>query len=732
MSNSPSDAQKRAARMAAFSAKVKDEEDQGVAVRSFNEAKEGSSGTKTFDPKTGQVRSGSAGGAAPAPKANVKTVSDDELFAEIDAAVAAEEKKSGKTVTLPSTPAPEPAAPKPATAPSFSAKRLAAMANFSIDKPESRPATSPGEAAAAQLSDLGEVEVSKPAIGKAKPLETTEATFELNAPTPKPAPRMASAKDEEFTLEARKPSARASAIDAEAGDVQVNAPKPHHIPVGHGKSGAGEFSVQKDAAPASAPAKIRSPSEDEFTVKLDAEAKDVEGIVAPADTEYAVKSDAQSKDLAASADQKVQDVLGQTPIELPHKMSKPAPAPLPKSPAEMRRDAERRTVAPLPDFGAQRPNVRRDAEPKHLPKMHSAGDDAVDARRDAAPKALPKMHSAGDDAVNARHDAAPKAMPRLQNPADAKVDARRDANEPKHLPKMANAADRESFVARLDKEAREDRPRMLNPSETGTLDARQDRQHGKPIGAIRSPADTMRPDVHMDRQAARESPRLRSPGDVGGFEAKLDKESRGGIGRIRSPADSAFETKQDAQAKALPRMRNAADADSFETHQDAQAKALPRMRNAADADSFETHRDAQAKALPRMRNAADADAYETKQDAQAKVLPRMRNAADADAYETHQDAQAKQLPRMRNAADADTYEAKLAWQQKKVTGIRSAADAEAYETQLDREDRDAPDLHNPGQTEFEVKMEHESVWTTPVRRDIDAESIAGKKGKSAK
>jgi hypothetical protein len=26
-------------------------------------------------------------------------------------------------------------------------------------------------------------------------------------------------------------------------------------------------------------------------------------------------------------------------------------------------------------------------------------------------------------------------------------------------------------------------------------------------------------------------------------------------------------------------------------------------------------------------------------------------------------------------------------------------------------------------------MEHESVWTTPVRRDIDAESIEGKKGK---
>ncbi len=54
---------------------------------------------------------------------------------------------------------------------------------------------------------------------------------------------------------------------------------------------------------------------------------------------------------------------------------------------------------------------------------------------------------------------------------------------------------------------------------------------------------------------------------------------------------------------------------------------------------------------------------------------------------------------------------------------------DAYEAQLDREDRDNPNLNNPGQSEFEVKMEHESVWTTPMRRDIDAESIEGKKGK---
>src|SRR5687767_6436388 len=109
--SSPTDAEKRAARMAAFSSKVSGEEDDGVSVRSFNEAKSGSSGSKTYDPKTGEVRTGGTGHTAPAPKANGKTISDDELFAEIDAAVEAEEKKSGKQVVVAPEPAPE---PKPA------------------------------------------------------------------------------------------------------------------------------------------------------------------------------------------------------------------------------------------------------------------------------------------------------------------------------------------------------------------------------------------------------------------------------------------------------------------------------------------------------------------------------------------------------------------------------------------------------------------------------------------
>ena len=45
-----------AARLAAFSAKALAEEEEPVAVRSWSEAKQGSSGSKQFLPKTGQVR----------------------------------------------------------------------------------------------------------------------------------------------------------------------------------------------------------------------------------------------------------------------------------------------------------------------------------------------------------------------------------------------------------------------------------------------------------------------------------------------------------------------------------------------------------------------------------------------------------------------------------------------------------------------------------------------------
>jgi hypothetical protein len=59
--------------------------------------------------------------------------------------------------------------------------------------------------------------------------------------------------------------------------------------------------------------------------------------------------------------------------------------------------------------------------------------------------------------------------------------------------------------------------------------------------------------------------------------------------------------------------------------------------------------------------------------------------------------------------------------------MRSAADDEAYDTKHDRETRERSFAHNPGQSEFEVKMEHESVWTTPLKRDIPEQPDSGRK-----
>src|SRR5688572_11028933 len=84
-------AEERAKRMAAFSAKAIDEENAPVAVRSFNQAREGADAGKVYSPKTGRVENGAvsalprkAGGPRP------PQIDDDELLREIDAAVDAE------------------------------------------------------------------------------------------------------------------------------------------------------------------------------------------------------------------------------------------------------------------------------------------------------------------------------------------------------------------------------------------------------------------------------------------------------------------------------------------------------------------------------------------------------------------------------------------------------------------------------------------------------------------
>ena len=47
------------------------------------------------------------------------------------------------------------------------------------------------------------------------------------------------------------------------------------------------------------------------------------------------------------------------------------------------------------------------------------------------------------------------------------------------------------------------------------------------------------------------------------------------------------------------------------------------------------------------------------------------------------------------------------------------ADAEPMAVRHDQEHRDAEPVDNPGQSEFEVRYEHESVWTTKPKRDAE-------------
>src|SRR5688572_33199987 len=94
-STAASDAAKKAAerakRMAAFSAKAIDEEDAPVAVRSFNQAREGADAGKVYSPKTGRVEDGSVSALPRKSGQGPSRIDDDDLLAEIDAAVDAAE-----------------------------------------------------------------------------------------------------------------------------------------------------------------------------------------------------------------------------------------------------------------------------------------------------------------------------------------------------------------------------------------------------------------------------------------------------------------------------------------------------------------------------------------------------------------------------------------------------------------------------------------------------------------
>jgi hypothetical protein len=814
-------AEERARRMAAFSAKTLDEEDAPVAVRSFNEAREGADAGKVYSPKTGRVEEGTMSALPRKSGRGPSAIDDDELLAEIDAAVDAAESSSSPPLPdlgdddllddIDAAVAEAKAAPpRPPVPPGLDARRLAAMADAAGDRGEvhapapeglsgtprlpkglaslsgdapvfmaERRPKGPTHLSDDDLSGLRPVDGVKPSSahvetgstgdgeedgvqvvsgrgrGGSRPTEQDddELLAEIDAAVEAAERSGGGSGDlksvqsswEDVAGEGRKkePATKYSgpAIHSpgDVDDVQAKLDKRTPAPGRAVTGGEAEPTVKSDKPRAAGSPLAFDPGT--FTAKLDREHREAPKIRSPADVgTFDVKVDREAREAPKLrnptesvsfevAKDKSSDELAKSAIE-----SSPTPPPATTFGKTAHHQPPR-----IRSPGDESVQARRDAEPKPLPKMHSLGDQKADVRRDAEAKPLPKMHSAGDEAVHARRDAQSKEPPKLRNPAEGAADVRHD-REHRETPKIKGI-------------------------DAGHVDTRQDREH-RAAPKIHSPADTMRPEVRQDREH-REAPKIRSPADAEKFAVSLDRAARDTpMPRMANPTDAAFETRRDAEAKPLPKLRSPADVEAFEARQDArsktppalrnpteaeafearrdaQAKPLPKMQSAADAEtygvrrdaqshkpgalrnatdeSFQTRQDAQRKALPHLRNPTEAEAFEARRDAQAKPLPKMRSPADAETFEAKQDTQHKPLPRMQSAADVEAYEAKFAWRQKRVTGIRNAADTEA-EAKLDRETREKVDVFNPGQTEFDVKYEHESVWTTKPKRDVDNSS----------
>src|SRR5581483_2981594 len=138
---------------------------------------------------------------------------------------------------------------KPAAPAALSAKRLAAMAAAAVDRPDVPAPTTPARAAAASLASLGDVEVQKPRAARPAALDVAEESFDVKAPKAKTSAQAAGFDVGEFSVQkpGAKPAGGAS-LDVAGGEVDIRAPKPHHVPAGTGKSPAGAFEVRKDAA----------------------------------------------------------------------------------------------------------------------------------------------------------------------------------------------------------------------------------------------------------------------------------------------------------------------------------------------------------------------------------------------------------------------------------------------------------------------------------------------------
>ena len=617
---------------------------------------------------------------------------DDDLLAEIDAAVEAAERGA------PTGGAPE--------GDSGALKSEDGSSEDVADDGKGKPKyTGPAIRSPGDVDDVSAKIDKRTGTGLPKAANPADSEFSVKSDKPKPAPAMLPGKDFQFNVKSDKPKAAGGA-------------DPLASP--------GKFDVKLDREEREAP-KIKSVMDAaKFDVQLDKEEREAPKIRNPTEAEhFEVSKDQSSDELAKSAIEA--NPAAPPQVSFSKNQTHKGQPPRIKSPGDeavhAKRDAQAKPLPKMQSAGDQHANVRRDAEAKPLPKMHSAGDEDVHARQDAERKELPKMRSAGDSAVDARMDREHREAPKFKGLGEAPFQARQDRDEKGPAPKIRSPAEGPAEV-RQDREHRE-APKFKGLGEA-PFQARQDREH-REAPKIRSPADAEKFAVSLDR-AARDTPmpKMANPAE-GGFETKRDAQSHEPA-KLRSPADSHYETKQDAQSRAPPKLRNPTEAESFEAKQDAQRRALPKMRSAADAETYETKQDAQHKPLPKLRNATDDQPISARRDAQAKPLPHMMSPADVDAYEARVAKESRGgIPSMRSPADAESYETKFAWRQKEVKGIRNAADDETAVPKQDRQLREKVDVHNPGQDEFDVKYEHESVWTTKPKRDVD-QTPSKKKG----
>ncbi|MEA3165524.1 MAG: hypothetical protein QOJ26_381, partial [Thermoplasmata archaeon] len=653
-------AEERAKRMAAFSAKAIDEEDTPVAVRSFNQAREGADAGRVYSPKTGRVEDGSVS-ALPrkAGGGRQSQADDDDLLREIDAAVDAAEADA---------PAPLPdlgdddllddidaavaeaktSPPMPNAPPGMNPRRLAAMAAAAHDRSDvhtpppagisGAPKLPRGLASLAAADDdvflsdkrgkpkgpttLSEDDLSglRPSGGSkpsratvpARAPPTAEADEDGDAPTVvsgrgrAAAPRRTEADDDDLLAE----------IDAAVEAAQQEDDQEGLSGALKSADGSSDDVADdgKGKPKYSGPA-IRSPGDvDDVSAKIDKRTGTGAPKAAnPADSEFSVKSDKPTSTAHPLASGEAQfNVKSDKPKGGVHADPLATPGKF-----DVKLDREEREAPKIKSvMDAAKFDVQMDKEERQAPKIRNptetehfevSMDQSSDELAKSAIEANPAAPAQVSFSKNQTHKGQP---PRIKSPGDEAVHATRDAT-PKPLPKMHSAGDQQANV-RQDAE-RKELPKMRSAGDEA-VHARQDAER-KELPKMRSAGDAA-VDARMDREH-RDTPKFKGLGEAP-FQARQDRDEKGPAPKIRSPTDSPIEARQDREHRDTPKFKGLGDA-PFQARQDRDERGpAPKIRSPADAEKFAVSLDRAARdtPMPKMANPAEGG-FETKRDAQS-------------------------------------------------------------------------------------------------------------------